>query len=207
LEPMVFSEGKATAVAPMSGEETIEFPPPVGEAEAFYTLHSEVAMFPRSYADLKDASFKVAFEPDFTRKMRFLVELGFASRESVGGGMSPREMLLALAARQATPTGDPSDCDILRVEVSGRKAGERVMRKGELTALPHPTWKVAAGALDTGVPLSIVGQMLARGTIATPGVLCPETAVPAELFFRELSRRGMHARLETAAAGRKEDTR
>ena len=203
LEPMVFREGKAAAVEPMSGEETIEFPAPVGKAEAFYTLHSEVAMFPRSYPGLRDASFKVAFEPEFTRKVRFLVELGFASREKLAGGVSPREILLALAARQETPKADPSDCDILRVEVSGRKAGETVTRKGELTVLPHPTWNVPAGALDTGVPLSIVGQMLARGTIATPGVLCPETAVPAEFFFRELSRRGMHARLETAAGDEK----
>lgn len=199
LEPMVLRDGRAVPVAPMSGEETIEFPPPVGRAQAFYTLHSEVAMFPRSYPGLKEAGFKVAFEPDFTRKMRFLVELGFASREKLGGGASPRQMLLALAARQVAPQGEPNDCDILRVEVSGKKAGKTVTRKSELTVLPHLDWKVSAGALDTGVPLSIVGQMLGSGAIAAPGVLCPETAVPASIFFRELSRRQMHVRLEGTA--------
>ena len=57
--------------------------------------------------------------------------------------------------------------------------------------LPHTGWKVAAGSLDTGVPLSIAGQLLGSRTIRTPGVLCPETAVPGELFFEMLERRQM----------------
>jgi len=60
--------------------------------------------------------------------------------------------------------------------------------------LPHPEWRVAAGSLDTGVPLSIAGQLLGSGAIRTPGVLCPETAVDGETFFEMLERRGMRAR-------------
>ncbi len=190
LEPMVVRGGKAEAVPPMSGRETIDFPPPVGRAEALYTLHSEVAMFPRSFPGLREASFKVAFEPEFTKKVAFLVELGFASREKLGG-CSPREVLLALAAGQAAPPGDPQDCDALRVDLEGRQDGASVRRRADMVVLPHPEWKVAAGSLDTGVPLSIAGQLLASRTIRTPGVLCPETAVPAELFFEMLDRRHM----------------
>lgn len=194
LEPMVFRDGRAEAVPPGSGREEIEFPTPVGRVEAFYTLHSEVAMFPRSYPGLREASFKVAFEPDFTAKMRFLVELGFASREQLEGGCSPRAILLALAAGQPRVEGDPDDCDVLRVDVTGTKSGHPTIRRGEMTVLPHREWKMAAGSLDTGVPLSVVGQMLANGKISEPGVLCPETAVPSDLFFEELSRRGMTPR-------------
>lgn len=191
LAPMVFRAGRAEPVPAMSGIETVEFPPPIGRAEAFSTLHSEVAMFPRSFPQLREASFKVAFEPDFAAKVRFLVDLGFASRNTLAGGISPREILLALAARQPRVESDPDDCDVLRVEVSGTKAGKRVCRRGEMVVFPHPAWKIAAGSLDTGVPLSVVGQMLARRTISEPGVLCPETAVPSDLFFAELERRGM----------------
>jgi saccharopine dehydrogenase-like NADP-dependent oxidoreductase len=194
LEPMVVRDGTAIPVAPMSGRESIEFPDPVGRAEALYTLHSEVAMFPRSFPGLREASFKVAFEPEFTQKMAFLVALGFASRESLDRGPSPRQVLLTLAARQPVPSGDPNDCDALRVEVSGRKGGRRVERRGDMIVLPHPTWKVAAGSIDTGVPLSIAGQLLASRTVARPGVLCPETDVPDELFFELLERRGMRVR-------------
>ena len=190
LEPMVFRDGRAEAVRPMSGRETIEFPDPVGCVEAIYTLHSEVAMFPRSFPGLREASFKVAFEPEFTRKLAFLVELGFASREKVRGA-APRDVLLALAAAQSAPAGEPRDCDVLRVDLEGRADGKHVRRRAEMVVLPHTEWRMAAGSLDTGVPLSIAGQLLASRTIRTPGVLCPETAVPAELFFDMLERRRM----------------
>lgn len=194
LEPMVFREGRAQAAAPMSGGETIEFPPPVGRVEAISTLHSEIAMFPRSFPGLKEASFKVAFEPAFVEKVRFLVELGFASRKQLNGGVSPREVLLALAARQAAPAGAPEDADALRVDLVGRREGGRVERRAEMVVLPHPEWKIPAGSLDTGVPLSIAGQLLASGAVTTPGVLCPETAVPGDAFFEMLERRGLRAR-------------
>jgi len=196
LEPMVFRGGRAEAVPPGSGEEPIRFPDPVGEARAFYTLHSEVAMFPRSFPGLSEASFKVAFEPDFTRKMRFLVDLGFASREKRIGDASPREMLLALAGAQTPPAGDaaPDDCDALRVEVSGRRGGRASAARAEMIVLPHAAWNLAAGSLDTGVPLSVAAQMLADGTVSESGVLCPETAVPPDAFFAQLARRGMEVR-------------
>jgi len=191
LEPMVFENGAARPVPPMSGAETIDFPPPVGRAEAIYTLHSEVAMFPRSFPGLRDASFKVAFEAGFVEKVRFLVDLGFASREKLSGGASPRDVLLSVAARQAPPGGPPRDADHLRVSLSGRKDGRGVSRRADMTVTPHDGWGLAAGSVDTGVPLSIAGQLLASREISAPGVLCPETAVPHELFFEMLERRGM----------------
>ena len=90
--------------------------------------------------------------------------------------------------------GEPNDCDALRVDLSGQKDGHAVSRRAEMIVLPHTEWKVAAGSLDTGVPLSIAGQLLGSRTIRTPGVLCPETAVPGELFFEMLERRQMRVR-------------
>jgi lysine 6-dehydrogenase len=191
LEPMVFTNGEAIAVRPMSGEETIDFPPPVGRMQAIYTLHSEVAMFPRSFPSLKEATFKVAFPEDFTNKVRFLVELGFASREKIVRDVSPREMLIALTTSQQIDHAAPEDCDVLRVHAKGVKSGKVVNAFAESVIFPHKSWKVAAGSLDTGVPLSIVGQMLATREIDTPGVQGPETCVPVDRFLSELSKRGI----------------
>ncbi len=196
LQPMVFTGGQAVAVPPMSGAEKIEFPSPVGKAEAVYTLHSEVAMFPRSFPGLKEASFKVAFAQDFTQKMKFLVQLGFASRDKLVRDVSPREMLLAAAAKQPAPDTEPQDCDVLRVTARGIKAGKEITAVAESVIHPHPVWKMAAGSLDTGVPLSIAAQMLAKGSVKTPGVLCPEISVPQDAFFQELERRGIKVRFE-----------
>jgi lysine 6-dehydrogenase len=191
LEPWVVELGRAHPVPPRSGEEEIDFPPPVGRMRAIYTLHSEVAMFARSFTGLSGASFKVAFEPTFMEKMRFLVELGFAGREPEVGDVSPRQMLLALGAAQVPPAGEPDDCDCLRVDLAGEIDGRPVRRRGEALIGPHREWGFGAGAFDTGVPLAIAGPLLARREVATPGVLCPETALPFERFFEELARRGI----------------
>ena len=191
LEPYVLEGGRAHPVPPRSGEEEIDFPPPVGRMRAIYTLHSEVAMFERSFPGLAGASFKVAFEPTFMEKVRFLVELGFAAREPLVNGVSPRQMLLALGAAQSAPGGAPDDCDVLRVDVTGERAGQEERLRGEAIIGPHRGWGFGAGALDTGVPLAIAGQLLAEREVTTPGVLCPELHLPFERFFEELGKRGI----------------
>lgn len=192
MQPMVFRDGKPEAVAPMSGSEILDFPAPVGKVEALYTLHSEVAMFPRSFPSLREASFKVAFPESFTSKIKFLVELGMASNEQIMNQVSPRKMLLALAGKQNVPDDIPRDCDVLQVTALGRKSGKQIALVAQSIILPHPEWKIGAGALDTGVPLSVGAQMLANKTINEPGILNPEIAVPGEHFFQELKRRGIH---------------
>jgi saccharopine dehydrogenase-like NADP-dependent oxidoreductase len=199
LEPMVLEEGVARTVPPLSGREEIDFPAPVGQMTAISTLHSEVAMFPRSFPGLRAASFKVAFEPSFVEKVALLVELGFAGRDPLVRGASPREMLLAVAGQLPAAGGSPDDADALRVMVRGARNGREVEATGECVALPHREWGFGAGALDTGVPLAIAGVMLARGEIPGAGVLCPETSLPFDRFFAELARRGMQARFEERA--------
>ncbi len=202
LEPMVFDDGEAKSVSPLSGREEIDFPPPIGRMTAISTLHSEVAMFPRSFPELRAASFKVAFEPSFVDKVAFLVELGFADREPLVRGVSPRGMLLAVVGRLPAASGStapPDDADALRVIVRGVRGGRAVEGIGDCIALPHQEWGFGAGALDTGVPLAIAGMMLARGEIHGAGVLCPETSLPFDRFFAELARRGMQAHFEERA--------
>ena len=157
---MVVEDGAAQPVPPMSGEEEIDFPPPVGRMRAIYTLHSEVAMFPRSFPGLSGASFKVAFEPTFMEKVRFLVELGFAGREPRVGGVSPRQMLLALVGAAQVPSGRRAATTATACGSTSpaRSTAGAVRRRGEALIGPHREWGFGAGALDTGVPLAIAGQ-------------------------------------------------
>ena len=193
LEPMVFENGAARPVPPMSGAETIDFPPPVGRAEAIYTLHSEVAMFPRSFPGLRDASFKVAFEPEFVEKVRFLVELGFASREKARGGRlaargAPRRRRPPDRARGPSPGRRPPPR-----RAAGRKDGRAVSRRAEMTVTPHAGWGLAAGSVDTGVPLSIAGQLLASREISRARRALPRDGRPARALLRD-ARAARHAR-------------
>lgn len=205
LNPMIFNKGKFQEVAPLTGEVEVNFPEPVGSIVACYTLHSEVATFPLSFKDrgIKCASFRIAFPRDFYDKLKFLVALGFASpgNRSLGGvKLSPRKVLLSLINETAVPGGEPDDCDVIRVEVKGKHNGRNVERWMESVVRPHSRWKVSAGALDTGVPASIIAQMIAGGKVKARGVLPPETCVEPDHFFRELAKREMHVYCVTKEA-------
>ena len=204
LEPMVYEDGAWRAAPPMSGEEAMQFPPPVGAMTAMYTLHSEVALFPVSFGErgLRHASFKIAFPPEFLAQLRLIVDLGLARTDTVkvraGKGRSaqvvPREALIALLAeRQAsTASREPNDCDVLRVVARGARDGKDVELVEEMVVRPYTPWRVGAGELDTGVPLAIAGILLARGGHPT-GALGAECVFDPHEFLRELTRYGMRA--------------
>lgn len=106
--------------------------------------------------------------------------------------VKPRNLLIKIISDQTPQNIEPDDCDVIRVEVSGKKDKRKVQYTMESIVRPHPKWKVSAGALDTGVPASIVGIMLAEGEINKKGVLAPEECIEPLSFFRELARRNIN---------------
>jgi len=196
-EPQVFQDGQWYPQRPLSGQEELIFPLPVGYATAVYSLHSECATFPVSFRDkgIRHVSFKIAFPTDFMTKLKFLVDLGFGSDTPLsirGTSVSPREVLTRLIESVPVEKVEPQDCDVLRVVTSGVTGGQAVEITNQVVVLPYRRWGVNAGALDTGTPLAIVGRMLARGEITRRGTHGPEVCVPGEPFFRELARYDMH---------------
>jgi lysine 6-dehydrogenase len=197
MKPVIFEGGKFREVSPLSGEEEVLFPAPIGAVTACYTIHSEVATFPLSFKSkgIRSASFRISFPKAFYDKLKFLAELGFAEekkRTIEGAEISPRKFLLSLLGELPQAEGDADDCDIIRVEVRGRKNGRKVECRIESIVRPHSRWKVSAGALDTGVPASIIAQMIAQGQIKERGVYPPETCVDPEAYFKELASREMN---------------
>jgi lysine 6-dehydrogenase len=207
LEPEVYRDGEWSAVPPMSGQEPIDFPAPIGRVTAMHTLHSEVALFPVSFRDkgLRHATFKIAFPESFLAQLKLLVDLGLAGTDSVevrgpaSGAMvrvAPRELFVALlAARQTqdSAVGDPDDCDVLRVVAEGTRDGKPLRLVEEMVVHPHTPWHVGAGDIDTGVPLAIAGILLASGEAKTTGVHGAEMIFDAYAFLRELAPYGMRA--------------
>ncbi len=210
LSPMVYRDGTWSAAEPMSGDEAIEFPAPVGQVTAMYTLHSEVASFPVSFGaqGLRHASFKIAFPPAFLAQMRLLVGLGLGKTEVIEARgpkrgavarVAPREVMVALlAARQSAdptePPAEPSDCDVLRVIAEGTRDGAPMRLVEEMVVKPYLPWNVGAGDVDTGVPLAIAGMLLASGGTRVTGAHGAELIFDPLTFLRELGRYGMRAR-------------
>jgi saccharopine dehydrogenase-like NADP-dependent oxidoreductase len=196
-QPQVFQDGTWYPQQPLTGQEEIIFPLPVGRTTAIYSLHSECATFPVSFRDkgIRYVSFKIAFPNDFLTKLKFLVDIGFGSDEPLtvrGVKVSPREVLARLLEMAPVEDVEPQDCDVLRIVAAGEANGQPLEITNQVVVLPYRRWGISAGALDTGTPLAIAGRMLANGDITRRGALGPEMCVPIEPFFRELARYDMH---------------
>lgn len=194
LSPMVFEGDDYKSLAPLSGAVKVDFPQPVGEQEAIYTLHSEVLTLPMTYAakGVKRTTFRLGLPMEFHEKLKFLMSLGFGDKEKVStadGAVSPRKMLAAMLAKFPVPEVEPDDCEVVRVDVAGTKGGRKTLVRLETTVYSHKRWQLSCGALDTGVPPSIVAQMILSGQITRAGVLPPEVAVDPQPFFQELAKR------------------
>ncbi len=195
-EPQVFQDGTWYPQRPLSGQEEMDFPAPVGRTAAVYSLHSECATFPLSFRDkgIRHVSFKIAFPGDFVTKLKFLIDLGFGGTEPItvqGVPVVPREVLASLLETFPAEDVEPQDCDVLRIVARGTSGGQPLEITNQIVVLPYRRWGISAGALDTGTPLAIAGRMLANGEITHRGVFGPEAGVPTEPFFRQLARYDM----------------
>ena len=185
IEPAVFTKGKLKFVPPMSGIDPMRFPPPVGLQRPMYTIHSEVATLPKSFPGVREVSFKIAFDPTFLERVRFLRDLGFASHEpiSVGGAkVKPIEVVnkVAMAQTPAQQVGPLRHYEIIRAIVKGSR--RTVTLDCHCKNIPD---------LNTGAPPAIVARMIAAGEITGSGVHPPENIVPPQRFFHHLAKRGM----------------
>lgn len=201
MKPAVLMRGKLKFVEPTTGRISVPFPKPIGNQSALFTLHSELATFPKSFAKkgVRDVTFRVGFEEAFVDKILFLNQLGLTRDRPIdykGQKIIPREFIAKVATAQPSfQIIKREDYECLRVELIGRKGSKPKAQSSRLTidciAQTHPTWKIAAGDVDTGTPPSIVAQMMVHEDIRDRGAFAPEYHVPPEVFFKELEKRYM----------------
>jgi len=196
-KPAVFTNGKLKFVKPLSGEGEIIFPDPIGKVTGYYTLHSELATFPSSFKNkgLKECWFKVTFDPDFVHDVKLLIEAGLGSTEYINVGrqkVRPIDVTVKELNR-LIPKGNVkvNDMEYIRVIMRGQRNGKNVELTLDSVAHSNPKWNVSAGAINTGVPPSIIAQMIAKGQVKQKGVLPPEICIEPKIFFDELSERNI----------------
>jgi lysine 6-dehydrogenase len=192
---MVFEEGRLREVPAGSGAMRWPFPEPLGEMEAVYTLHSEIATLPRTIEGVRDVRWRLALPPAIAQGFRLLVDLGLAGEEPVdtsAGPIVPRDVLRAVLARIPSPQGPPRDLEILVVQARGTLDGRPATFTAEARYEPQPEG-ISAGAFGTAIPIVVAAMWLAKGRIPA-GVHPPETAFPAGEFVDELVAEGVGLR-------------
>jgi len=198
--PVVYRNGRFEQLAPFSGKQVYEFPEPLGERTCCYGLYSGVATLPSTVGKgVKEVDCVMSCSEEDEQRIKVLTDMGLTSTKplNIGGAtISPREFLLRVA-----PPPDARIRDIagVVVEVKGEKKGRVVKLTYAIVHQYHQKYGVSALAYLTGVPLSIVGQMLAKGDITVKGVLPAEAAIPKKPFFKELTKRGVKIHETTEA--------
>ena len=190
--PVIYEDGKYKSLPPFSGKSVVKFPSPVGERPCCYALYSGLATLPKTIGKgVRKIDCSMSYNSEDEIRIKILEEMGLTRTKPVKIGefeISPREFLLKCAP---PPDVRVRDASSLIVEVKGEKNGKRVKYTYSLVQHFHETYKVSAIAFLTGVPLSIVSQMLAKNQIIKTGVLPPEIAIAPKPFFEELAKRGI----------------
>jgi saccharopine dehydrogenase-like NADP-dependent oxidoreductase len=203
-----FEDGEWREYPPFQGAEEVDFPSPVGTQTCYYTIHSEPATIPVAFADkgLRECFFKLALPKRFEEKLRFLCDLGAAGTEAIAvpghkEPVVPRALVLELVerslaeARAAAAGAEKPKLDdhkVLRVDVRGTKAGQTQDWRLETVLHFYPAWEMPCSTFTVGYPAALTGRLLGRGAIEKRGAFGGEAAIPPEVYFSELNKRGIH---------------
>jgi saccharopine dehydrogenase-like NADP-dependent oxidoreductase len=202
-EPAVFTKGCLKFVKPMSGDTPQRFPAPIGVKKPMYTIHSEVATLPESFAHkgVKEVSFKIAFDKEFLEKVKFLRDMGLGSHSPLrirsDAEVSPIEVVNKVAMSQMAPKikGKVKQYEIVRAVVKGKKAKKKLTYVLDCHTTGMAKWGMGPD-INTGCPPAIVAQMIAKGVIDTRGAIPAEIAVPPRPFVAELKKRNMFVKVQ-----------
>jgi lysine 6-dehydrogenase len=189
----VLRNGRRTQVKALSEVETVRFPEPVGELEAFHTAGGLSTMAFRHEGSIPSMEYKTLRYPGHAAVLGAMRDMGFFDAEPVevnGHRVVPRALAVALMGPRLTKPDSP-DLVALRVTVTGRKGGAPATSGWELIDRYDAQHGVSAMMRTTGYSLAITGWMQVKGLVTGPGVRTPDEGVPAIPYVDELRKRGL----------------
>ncbi len=167
----------------------------IGEQDSFIVRHPETFTFEYYYKreGVKTIRYYAGFPDHTTRVINSLLETGFGSSLPVpiqGAQAKPIEVLSDVLRNLEKPKGY-TEKENLWVEVKGTKEGKPTSVLMECIVPTLTGWEDAGCNIDTGMPASIMAQMVFDGTITARGSYEPGIVVPEKEFFKQLDQRGM----------------
>lgn len=197
LEPAeVIADGLLQRVPSLSGLETMSFPSPYGELEAFHTSGGISTLSRTLLGKVRTLDYKTIRYRGHCEKFRMLVDLGFAGSEPVtmGSGIrTTRELFTELLKRRLS--FEEPDVVLARATLSGRRNGVPRTLVYDCVDVYDEKTKHTAMMRTTAFPTAITALLLAQGEITRRGVFPPELGVPGDRMIEELARRNI--RIET----------
>lgn len=167
----------------------------IGKQKEFFVRHPETYTFFRYFKDkgVKNIRFYAGFPQHSFEKIVAMIDLGFGSKEEFefnGAKIIPVDFLTEILKKIKTPHGY-EEKENLWVKVNGVGKGNKKSILMECIVPTLKNWADAGCNIDTGMPASIIAQMIKNNVIKEKGSFAPEGIVPPELFFKELKNRKM----------------
>jgi lysine 6-dehydrogenase len=194
----VIRDGKIQTVPGLSELESLRFPEPFGELEAFQTSGGTSTLPQSLLGKVDQLDYKTIRYRGHAEQIRLLHALGLTSSEPVAVGeteIAPRAVLARCLEASLPHEGD--DVVLLLAEAEGH-AGDpaggpprAVRRSIRIIDRNDPATGLSAMMRMTGFPAAIIARLLASGEVAAPGARPQETIIPAERMLAELERRGV----------------
>lgn len=142
---------------------------------------------------IKDVKFFAGFPDHSYNVIKSLVDLGFASKDPImhqGKEIIPVNFLTDVLRKIKIPEGY-KESENLWCYIEGTKNGKPKKVKMECVVHTLKGWEEAGSNIDTGMPASIIAQMIFKDIITERGAFSPEFVVPEQEFFKELRKRKM----------------
>lgn len=188
----IFRNGKYVEVIPEECNEEFCYKL-IGKQRTHYTRHIEHHTF---YEYLKDIGIKnitvyASFPEHSYNTLQDLIKSGLTSKESLeiaGTTIRPLDFTIEILRRLSVPE-NYIEKENLWLKIFGKKDKKEKVIEMDAVAATLPGWEDATCNVDTGMPASILAQMMKNGQIPEHGVFSPEFVVPFEPFFAELGKR------------------
>ncbi len=190
-EPVeIITDGVRRIVDPMTALEEIRFDEVEGRLEAFYTSGGLSLLPEKLEGKLDELSYKTIRHAGHCERFKMLLDLGFAGNDPVmvGGGIhTSRELFAELLRRKLS--GEDADMVLCRVDILGKREGDKIRIRYELTDHYDKARNMSAMMRTTAFPVSITALAIADGGMKQRGSFLPHDFLNAETMIAELQKR------------------
>ena len=200
-DAMVVKDGQLEPVPRYSGVEPTSYPG-VGECEAWHEGFMPWLLELPPLQGLRRGTQKTVRWPGYAARVTVLKELGLLSREPVlvqDVPVVPKRLLDRVLYPHVRMAEGDRDITVLRVVVSGEKAGRPRRYQVEMVDRYDPVLGFTSMARTTAFSGAIVARMIARGELRAVGAIPPEQVISGPLLVRlveELAQLGVHFALQ-----------
>ncbi len=190
----IIENGEWIEKIPLENVEDREFRE-IGKQKCFFVSHPETHTFYvyNKKDGLRNLRFYAGFPNHSANTIKTFIDAGLGNKEPVtidGQEVAPINVLTRVLKNLSIPEGY-TEKENLWVHVWGEKDGKPQEILMECIVNTLPGWEDAGCNIDTGMPASIMAQMVMGGRIDSRGSYPPGPVVPTAEFFRELRMRGM----------------